>query len=76
MSGLEAELDTMSHYVLLTGYEGDVELPEPLLEQGGGHVGVTAGAGLPLVIATLDTRHLVKVSRDPEDALCSQAVHG
>lgn len=64
------------HYVPQTWYEGDVELPEPLLEKGSGHVCVTAGAWLPLVIATLDTRHLVIVSRDPEDALGPQAVHG
>ena len=66
-----------THGVLsLTGYEGDVELPEPLLEQRGGHVGVTAGARLPLVVATLDTHHLVKVSWDPENALSAQTVHG
>ena len=67
----------ITHLALsLTGYEGDVELPEPLLEQRGGHVGVTAGARLPLIVATLDTHHLVKVSWDPENTLSAQTVHG
>ena len=66
----------MTDNVLLTRYEGYVELPEPLFEQGGGDVGVTAGAGLPLVIATLDTHHLVIVGRDPENTLGPQPVHG
>ena len=62
--------------VLLTWYEGDVELPEPLFEERSRHMGVTAGAWLPLIIATLDTHHLVKVSWNPENALSAQTVHG
>ena len=37
-------------------------------------MGVAGLAGLPLVVATLDHRHLVVVGRDPEDSLRAQAV--
>ena len=58
----------------LTRYERYVELPQPLLQEGRGHVGVACLAWLPLVVATLDHRHLVIVSRDTEDSLGAQAV--
>ena len=54
---------------LVTRYERYVELPQPLFEEGGGHVGVAGLAGLPLVVATLHHRHLVVVGRDAEDSL-------
>ena len=57
-----------------TRYQRDVELPQPLLQQGRGNVGVAGLAGLPLVVATLDHRDLVVVSRDTEDSLGAQAV--
>ena len=57
-----------------TRYQRDVELPQPLLQQGRGNVGVAGLAGLPLVVATLDHRDLVIVSRDTEDTLGAQAV--
>ena len=60
----------------LTRYQRDVELPQPLLQEGRGYVGVTGLAWLPpgLVIATLDHSHLVIVSRDTEDSLGAQSV--
>ena len=57
-----------------TRYQRDVELPQPLLQQGRGNVGVAGLAGLPLVVATFDHRDLVVVSRDTEDSLGAQAV--
>ena len=54
---------------LVTRYERYVELPQPLLEESRGHVGVAGLAGLPLVVATLHHRHLVVVGRDAEDSL-------
>ena len=59
---------------LHTRYERDVELPEPLFEQSGWHVSIRALAWLPLIIATLYAHHLVKVSRDAEDALSGQSI--
>ena len=58
----------------LTRYQGDVELPQPLLQQGRGNVGVAGLAGLPLVVATLDHRDLVIVSRDTENSFGAQTV--
>ena len=59
---------------VLTRYERYVELPEPLLQEGRGHVSVRGEAGLPLVVPALDAHHLVVVSRDAEDALSAQTV--
>ena len=53
--------------------EGDVELSQPLLEQGSRNVGVSGIAALPLVKPTLHAGHLVKVSGDAEDALGAHA---
>ena len=58
----------------VTRYERYVELPQPLLQQGRRNVGVAGLAGLPLVVATLDHRHLVIVSWDTEDSLGAQSV--